>query len=302
MSVNQPNVVVNASQAILAKTRKARRSPGTILANAVAAAEAKRLKMIEAAQEKATKLAAAAAEKEAARQAKDAAKKAEKERLKQEAAVAKAAMKAQMNALAGISQLMNNALPLKPAATRRKARTLNEQMRNLQAKQAEQAQRAEERKAATAARQAEKKAAAAAAKAQKAAQEVMVAHAVEEVAHSSPLAAIAASPKKTRKRITANNIMAKAQANAEARALQMQDPMLKKNPRRKTAEQILANAVKKANALRQKEANRGAAPKARPAPNRGAAPKARAAPKPRASRKKKNNYDPNAENTGWRYF
>lgn len=286
MSVNQPNVVVNAP---IAKTRKARRSLGTILANAVAAAEAKRLKMIEAAQEKATKLAAAAAEKEAARQAKDTAKKAEKERLKQEAAVAKAAMKAQTDALAGISQLMNNALPLKPA-TRRKARTLNEQMRNLQAKQAEQAQKAEARKAATAARQAEKKATAAAAKAQKATQEVMVAHAVEEAAHSSPLAAIAASPKKTRKRITANNIMAKAQANAAARALQMQDPMLKKNPRRKTAEQILANAVKKANALRQKEANRGAAPKAR------------AAPKPRASRKKKNNYDPNAENAGWRYF
>ena len=283
MSANQANVVVNAP---VAKTRKARRTADQILANAVAAAEAKRLKLIEAAQEKASKLAAAAAEKEAARQAKDAAKKAEKERLKQEAAVAKAAMKAQMNALAGVSQLMNNALPLKPAATRRKARTLNEQMRNLQAKQAEQAQKAEARKAATAARQAEKKATAAAAKAQKATQEVMVAHAVEEAAHSSPLAAaIAASPKKTRKRITANNIMAKAQANAAARALQMQDPTLKKNPRRKTAEQILANAVKKANALRLKEMGRVVPP-----------------PKARVSRKKKNNYDPNAENAGWRYF
>jgi hypothetical protein len=160
-------------------------------------------------------------------------------------------------------------------------------MRNLQAKQAEQAQKAEVRKAATVARQAERKAAATAAKAQKAAQEVMVAHAVEEVAHSSPLvAAIAASPpKKTRKRITANNIMAKAQANAEARALQMADPGLKKNPRRKTAEQILANAVKKANALRLKEAVRVVPP-----------------PKSRVSRKKKNNYDPNAENAGWRYL
>jgi hypothetical protein len=283
MSANQPNVAVNAP---VAKTRKARRTAEQILANAVAAAEAKRVKLIEAAQEKATKLAAAAAEKEAARQAKDSAKKAEKERLKQEAAVARAAKKAQNDALVGIGQLMNNALPLKPAATRRKARTLNEQMRNLQAKQAEQAQKAEARKAATAARQAEKKATAAAAKAQKATQEVMVAHAVEEVAHSSPLAAaIAASPKKTRKRITANNIMAKAQANAAARALQMQDPTLKKNPRRKTAEQILANAVKKANALRLKEMGRVVPP-----------------PKARVSRKKKNNYDPNAENAGWRYF
>jgi hypothetical protein len=79
--------------------------------------------------------------------------------------------------------------------------------------------------------------------------------------------------------------MAKAQANAEARALQMADPTLKKNPRRKTAEQILANAVKKANALRLKEAVRVVPP-----------------PKARASRKKKNNYDPNAENAGWRYF
>jgi colicin import membrane protein len=284
MSENQPNIAVNAPAK---KTRKARRTADQILANAVAAAEAKRLKMLEAAQKKATELAEKAAQKEAERQAKEQAKKEEKERLKQEAAVARAAKKAQNEALVGIDQLMNNALPMKPATTRRKARTLNEQMRNLQAKQAEQAQKAEARKAATAARQAERKAAAAAAKAQKAAQEVMVAHAVEEVARSSPLvAAIAASPpKKTRKRITANNIMAKAQANAEARALQMADPTLKKNPRRKTAEQILANAMKKANALRLKQA---------------------APPKPRASRKKKNaqpnNYNPNAENVGWRYF
>jgi hypothetical protein len=287
MSANQPNGAINAVQASPAKkTRKARRTADQILANAVAAAEAKRLKMLETAQKKANELAEKAAQKEAERQAKEQAKKTEKERLKQEAAVARAAKKAQNDALVGIGQLMNNALPLKPAATRRKARTLNEQMRNLQAKQAEQAQKAEARKAATAARQAERKAAAAAAKAQKAAQEVMVAHAVEEVAHSSPLmAAIAASPKKTRKRITANNIMAKAQANAAARALQMADPALKKNPRRKTAEQILANAVKKANALRLKEVGRVVPP-----------------PKARVSRKKKNNYDPNAENAGWRYF
>lgn len=289
MSANQPNESQAVNVVPAKKTRKAPRKPEQILANALAKAEAKRLKMVEDAERRALDLATKAAAKEAERQAREKAKKEEKERLKQEAAVLRAAKKAQNEALVGIDKLMNNALPVKPAATRRKARTLNEQMRNLQEKQAEQARKAEERKAATAARQAEKKAAAAAAKAQKAEQKVMVAHAVEAVAHSSPLAAIAASPKKTRKRITANNIMAKAQANAEARALQMADPALKKNPRRKTAEQILANAVKKANALRQKEANRAAAPL-----------------KPRASRKKKsvksNNYDPNAENAGWRYF
>ena len=285
MNANQANAPINM---LPKKTRKARRSPGQILANAVAKADAKRLKMVEDAERRALALAEKAAAKEAERQAKDQAKKEEKERLKQEAAVLRAAKKAQNEALVGIDRLMNNALPVKPIATRRKPRTLEQQMLNLQAKQAEQAQRAEERKAATAARQAERKAALAAAKAQKADQKMMVAHAVEAVAHSSPLqAAIAA--KKTRKRITANNIMAKAQANAEARALQMADPALKKNPRRKTAEQILANAVKKANALRLKEA----------------APKARAAPKPRASRKKMNNYNANAanyENSQWRYF